>query len=154
MSRIVKRGTDKKGFTTVELTVVILIIALLIALIFPRLFATLENAKTNAELSELRMIRTAIQSIADDNYGNHTGYVGVNFGDENLIYFKANRDGTLALTDNGLKAIKELLDTNIGAVVSFRVEPSGMLEELTYITLKGSEVRWINGKAEMLKLYK
>jgi prepilin-type N-terminal cleavage/methylation domain-containing protein len=143
----------KRGFTIIELTVVILIIALLIALIFPRLFDTLEDAKTNAELTELRMIRTAIQCIADDNYANHTGNVGVSYGDENLIYFKAHKDGTLALTDNGLTAIKELIDASIGTVESFRIGTNGALDELTYTTLKGSEVRWINGKAEMLKLY-
>jgi hypothetical protein len=100
------------------------------------------------------MIRTALQTLSDFNYANHTGFDGSSVGEENYIYFEAGHNGTLTLSKKGEEELKALIDDNrIGEVINFRIGENGQVDELKYETYRGSTIADLNGELQMLELY-
>ncbi|AEF17191.1 hypothetical protein Thexy_1158 [Thermoanaerobacterium xylanolyticum LX-11] len=58
---------DEKGFTLIELIVVIAILGILAAIAVPRVTTSLNNAKNNADQSNLKIVQSAVDRYWADN---------------------------------------------------------------------------------------
>lgn len=81
---------SKKGFTVVELVIVIAAIAILAAVLIPTFSAIIKEANDSAAESELRQIKTLIETeLADDNSWEFT------YGEDKKVQINKNEDGKL-----------------------------------------------------------
>ena len=61
-ARGAKRKTGQRGFTLIELMVVLVILAMLAGLVAPRIFDQLDVANADAARTQVRMLRSALES--------------------------------------------------------------------------------------------
>jgi len=66
LTRIIRRGDDRRGFTLVELLVVIVVLAVLAAIILPKFIGAGTRSKEAALKSDLKLLRNAISLFQTD----------------------------------------------------------------------------------------
>ncbi len=64
---MVRKSNGKKGFTLIELLVVVAIIGILAAIAIPQFAKYRENAFNSAAQSDLRNVKTALESFYAEN---------------------------------------------------------------------------------------
>jgi len=69
--------TRQAGFTLIEVMVVVIIIGILSAIVAPTVVSRLEDARTEAVLSELRTIEGALKMFRVDNFAYPTTEMGL-----------------------------------------------------------------------------
>jgi type IV pilus assembly protein PilA len=68
LKRLALKARDKKGFTLIEVIVVLVILAILAAIAIPALTGYIDKANQRAAASQAAVVRTALQSIATEDY--------------------------------------------------------------------------------------
>jgi prepilin-type N-terminal cleavage/methylation domain-containing protein len=69
MQKTLAQKNCKRGFTLVEVIVVLVILAILAAIAIPALTGYIDKARDKALIAEARNVRTALQAIASEQYG-------------------------------------------------------------------------------------
>ncbi|WP_273266974.1 type IV pilin protein [Flexistipes sinusarabici] len=69
---MVRKSNGKKGFTLIELLVVVAIIGILAAIAIPQFAQYRENAFNSAAESDLRNVKTSLESYYAENLGYPT----------------------------------------------------------------------------------
>jgi len=64
----VKKKTNKKGFTLIEVIVVLVILAILAAILIPSMIGWINKAQDKSSVVEARSVLLAEQTIASENY--------------------------------------------------------------------------------------
>jgi len=145
------RGLHKKsaqeknlnGFILIELMIVLLIIIILLAILIPIVISNIDKAKENAELSEARAVKVAVQTTVIND-----------FTEDNLdkIFESVDYDNK-GLSDYGKKEVERLLGMDIGRVEKIIINSRGYLTEFTYFTFNGSKIIYENGKYNTVYIY-
>lgn len=103
-----KKLTNKKGFTLIEMLVVIAIIAILVAIIIPVVTSATDKAAAATNAANMRSFKAEIVTSYLSNDGN------VTVSDAGVVTIKSTTtgEGASAITTNSLKtpAMKEVKD--------------------------------------------
>lgn len=131
-----KTATERKqgGFILIELIIVLLIIVVLLAILIPLVTHYIDDAKENAELSEARAVKVAIQTIINEDYVDDDI-------DEFIIYVGHDN---LGLSEKGAKEVNALLKMDTGKVDHIKVDNRHILRQFTYFTVNGSKILYKN----------
>lgn len=137
------RVSNNKGFILAELIVVLVVIVLLLAVLLRLVTGYIDDAKRDAELSEARAVRVAIQTmIIDDELDNNI--------DEMIALVDYENYG---LTKKGKERAEELLKIKIGRAELIKINKEDVLTELTYFTINGSKILYKNGEYSVEYIY-
>lgn len=138
---IKKRKT--KGFILAELIIVLVILALLVAILLPLIIHYIDSAKEDAEISETRAVKVAIQTIIIHNEAD---------GDINKMIKYINHDN-LGLSKTGKNRVEELLEMEIGRTENIKINNNNVLVQFDYFTINGSKIVFNNGKYKVKYIY-
>lgn len=98
-----KKLTNKKGFTLVELLVVVAIIAILMLLALPRFMDSTQGAKIKTFEGNFRTVMSAIAQYTANNAGSTDGINGADSAVQKLVGTLADKPKNASYTLDGAK---------------------------------------------------
>ena len=138
---MLKKFTNKKGFTLMEMLIVVAIIAVLVAVAIPTFTSSLNKAKAGVDLANIRSGYANAQIIA------------MTEGSEAKSTYSLNKDGTVTEGDTGTyktQSDSKYVAAGTSIAGQFTVEAGGVTwgsgATITY-TVKGGKVETITAKA-------
>lgn len=155
-----KKNADKKklkGFTLVEIIVVLVILAILAAAMIPALTGYIDKANQKTAISEARNVVTAAQTLASEKYalGGKSSIGTWETAENNKANTVSTKDGKIDMSNVRYAGVLELADIVVetegskligGYIESLDVSDNGKIATMTYVTTKGYEVVYENGK--------
>jgi hypothetical protein len=113
----------------------------ILVLVFPYVQKQLKEAKTNAEISETRMVVTGLQIMLTKNYEE----------DEMSELIRPLGSDLYILTGKGRLQIEKDLGTKVGEIDNISFSSNNSLSGFEYITKKGSAVVFTKDKQIIVK---